>query len=91
MTRITLFISAYALLMASHAAAQDRPTTIVESDVTVLGQTMHYLEAGLGAPVVFLHGTGGEGARWMPQLQELAADFRVIATEDDHMAIDPHR
>jgi pimeloyl-ACP methyl ester carboxylesterase len=83
MKTTTVLMTAFVLLLGSRAAAQERPVAIQEKDVTVFGQKMHYLEAGRGAPVIFLHGTGGEGARWMPQIKELAADFRVIAI--DHL------
>jgi 2-hydroxy-6-oxonona-2,4-dienedioate hydrolase/4,5:9,10-diseco-3-hydroxy-5,9,17-trioxoandrosta-1(10),2-diene-4-oate hydrolase len=69
-----------AVLTLSAVAAHAQPA-VTAKDVTVYGQKIHYLEAGQGAPVVFIHGTGGEGARWMPQLRELSADFRVIAVD----------
>jgi 2-hydroxy-6-oxonona-2,4-dienedioate hydrolase len=81
MKQSAVLMAALVLLLGSRAAAQERQVAIQEKDVTVFGQKMHYLEAGRGAPVIFLHGTGGEGARWMPQLTELAADFRVIAID----------
>src|SRR5689334_13995929 len=77
MKRMTL--TAAALLVASTAAWAD--TAIAEKDAMVYGQKIHYLEAGSGAPLVLLHGTGGEGARWMPQLQALSSQFRVIAVD----------
>src|SRR5262252_5897012 len=53
----------------------------VAKDATVFTYKIHYLEAGRGAPVILLHGSGGEGARWMPTIQALAPDFRVIAPD----------
>ena len=53
----------------------------VAKDVTVFGQRLHYLEAGRGEPVILLHGTGGEGARWMPTIKGLAPSFRIIALD----------
>jgi pimeloyl-ACP methyl ester carboxylesterase len=50
-------------------------------DVTVLGHKMHYLEAGRGAPVILLHGMGGEGARWMPTIKAVAREWRAIAPD----------
>jgi pimeloyl-ACP methyl ester carboxylesterase len=50
-------------------------------DATVFSYRIHYLEAGRGAPVILLHGTGGEGARWMPTLAGLAPHARVIAPD----------
>jgi pimeloyl-ACP methyl ester carboxylesterase len=50
-------------------------------DATVFSYRIHYLEAGHGAPVILLHGTGGEGARWMPTIKGLAPHARVIAPD----------
>jgi pimeloyl-ACP methyl ester carboxylesterase len=36
---------------------------------------------GRGEPVILLHGSGGEGARWMPQIEALSTEFRVIAPD----------
>jgi 4,5:9,10-diseco-3-hydroxy-5,9,17-trioxoandrosta-1(10),2-diene-4-oate hydrolase len=61
-------------------SAQPRATA-VPKDVTVLGFKMHYLEAGKGAPVVLLHGLGGDGSRWGPNIEPLARDFHVFALD----------
>src|SRR5262245_49524819 len=53
----------------------------VAKDVTVLGFRLHYLEAGRGAPVVLLHGLGGDGSRWGPTIAPLARDFHVFALD----------
>ena len=53
----------------------------VAKDVTVLGFKLHYLEAGRGAPVVLLHGLGGDGSRWGPNIEPLARDFHVFALD----------
>jgi pimeloyl-ACP methyl ester carboxylesterase len=53
----------------------------VKKDVTVFSYKIHYLEAGRGAPVILLHGMGGEGARWMPTIKGLAPEFRLIAPD----------
>jgi pimeloyl-ACP methyl ester carboxylesterase len=50
-------------------------------DATVFGCRIHYLEAGNGDPVILLHGTGGEGARWMPTIKGLASHCRVISLD----------
>ena len=50
-------------------------------DVTVLGFKLHYLEAGRGAPIVLLHGLGGDGSRWGPNIEPLAKDFHVFALD----------
>lgn len=80
MKRLTPIMLACALLLTGRAAAQER-IQIAEKDAIVLGQKIHYLEAGRGAPVILLHGTGGEGARWMPTIQGLAGSHRIIAID----------
>jgi 2-hydroxy-6-oxonona-2,4-dienedioate hydrolase len=62
------------------ASAQPR-TSAAAKDVTVLGFKLHYLEAGRGAPVVLLHGLGGDGSRWAPNIDPLAKEFHVFALD----------
>lgn len=61
-------------------AAQPR-RTVESKEVSVLGFKLHYLEAGKGAPVVLLHGLGGDGSRWGPNIEPLAKDFHVFALD----------
>ncbi len=61
-------------------AAQERPA-VTAKDATVFGFKLHYLEAGRGAPVVLLHGLGGDGSRWRPNIEPLAKDFHVFALD----------
>src|SRR5438034_4508326 len=62
------------------ALAQPRSAAVVKA-ITVLGFKLHYLEAGRGAPVVLLHGLGGDGSRWGPNIDPLAKDFHVFALD----------
>jgi pimeloyl-ACP methyl ester carboxylesterase len=80
MSRIPALVIASVLLSSASAGAQQEVKPVAK-EVTVFGYKLHYLEAGRGAPVILLHGTGGEGARWTPQLQGLSSDFRVIALD----------
>ena len=68
MARTSAFIIVSLLLSCTTVVAQ-QPAT---KDATVFSYRLHYLEAGRGAPVILLHGSGGEGARWMPTIQGLA-------------------
>ena len=80
MTRLIMPVLVSALLMsAARAYAQD--ATVTPKDVMVYGMKIHYLEAGRGAPVILLHGSGGEGARWMPTIRGLASTHRVLALD----------
>jgi 2-hydroxy-6-oxonona-2,4-dienedioate hydrolase len=62
------------------ATAQPRAAA-AGKEVTVLGFKLHYLEAGRGAPIVLLHGLGGDGSRWGPNIEPLAKDFHVFALD----------
>lgn len=46
---------------------------------TPSGIHLHYLEAGEGPPVVFVHEFAGSAAAWEPQLRFLARRFRCVA------------
>src|SRR3974390_3147827 len=71
----TLFVS-----IAFPLAAQT--PAVIEKDVMVSGFRLHYREAGRGEPVVLPHGLGGDGSRWGPNIEPLAADFHVIALDE---------
>jgi 4,5:9,10-diseco-3-hydroxy-5,9,17-trioxoandrosta-1(10),2-diene-4-oate hydrolase len=73
-------IAACMAALVLDASAQPR-TSAAGKDVTVLGFKLHYLEAGRGAPVVLLHGLGGDGSRWAPNIDALAKDFHVFALD----------
>ena len=66
-----------AVVLASAASAQ----TVVERDAVVLGFKLHYREAGAGPTVVLLHGLGGDGSRWAPNIVPLAKSFHVVALD----------
>ncbi len=81
MLKRSLLAAAMAISAALAAPAQPRPSVAAAKDVTVLGFKLHYLEAGRGAPVVLLHGLGGDGSRWAPNIEPLARDFHVFALD----------
>ncbi|HLH94502.1 MAG TPA: alpha/beta hydrolase [Xanthobacteraceae bacterium] len=80
MRRLPIILVACLLLVLTRAGAEEGAQP-AGKDVSVFGFKLHYLEAGSGAPVILLHGTGGEGARWMPTIQGLSQSFRVIALD----------
>jgi pimeloyl-ACP methyl ester carboxylesterase len=49
--------------------------------VEAAGLTWHYVEAGQGEPVVFLHGLPESWYSWHYQLEALSGDYRVIAID----------
>src|SRR6476619_7146676 len=73
-------IMACMAVLVLNASAQPR-TSAIAKDVTVFCVKLHYLEAGRGAPVVLLHGLGGDGSRWAPNIDPLAKDFHVFALD----------
>src|SRR5919206_3245948 len=74
-------LAVLALVVVSAWTAAAQSAAIASKDVTVLGFKLHYLEAGRGAPVVLLHGLGGDGSRWRPNIEALAKDFHVFALD----------
>jgi pimeloyl-ACP methyl ester carboxylesterase len=75
------FLVSAALLVCSAFTLAAQTTTVAEKNATVLGFKLHYLEAGGGAPVVLLHGLGGDGSLWAPNIGPLAADFRIFTLD----------
>jgi pimeloyl-ACP methyl ester carboxylesterase len=73
-------IAACMAALVLDVSAQPR-TSAAAKDVTVFGFKLHYLEAGRGAPLVLLHGLGGDGSRWAPNIDPLAKDFHVFALD----------
>jgi len=67
--------------LAVAASAQPMPAPVAK-DVTVYTFKLHYLEAGQGPPVILLHGLGGDGSRWGPNIGPLAKDFHVFALDE---------
>jgi pimeloyl-ACP methyl ester carboxylesterase len=76
------YITMALVVIAAAIAAMAQPSAVAAGkDVTVLGFKLHYLEAGRGAPVVLLHGLGGDGSRWGPNIEPLSRDFHVFALD----------
>src|SRR5262245_21002570 len=75
------FLIAVPLIAVGLALSAQVPGSVASKQVTVLGFKLHYLEAGRGAPVVLLHGLGGDGSRWTPNIEPLARDFHVFALD----------
>jgi len=75
------FVIALAVCAIAGRPGAAQSPAAVSKDVTVLGFKLHYLEAGKGAPVVLLHGLGGDGSRWTPNIAPLARDFHVFALD----------
>jgi pimeloyl-ACP methyl ester carboxylesterase len=83
MTRLASH-SALAGTCAVRSAAPGAPpptADITEHDVRVGELSLHYLQAGRGAPVVLLHGFAETSHMWRPALAALAHDHTVLAID----------
>jgi pimeloyl-ACP methyl ester carboxylesterase len=49
--------------------------------VKISGIHVHFVEAGKGPPILFLHGLGGYWRDWSANLPAFAANFRVLAMD----------
>src|SRR5689334_12545574 len=70
-----------ALLAAAGSLTAQPKVAVASKNVAVNGFTLHYLEAGQGPALVLLHGLGGDGSRWGPNIEPLARDFHVFALD----------
>jgi pimeloyl-ACP methyl ester carboxylesterase len=73
---------------ASAASAEDRlrdrlltGMPVTERRLELAGISTAVLEGGEGPPVIFLHGPGEFGAKWMRVIEDLVATNRVIAPD----------
>lgn len=75
MSAVRILAAALLALSAIPSQAQTpSPTRIV-----VNGIELHYISAGSGEPVIFLHGGQGDYRSWAPQMAALSRDFHVIS------------
>jgi 3-oxoadipate enol-lactonase len=44
-----------------------------------VSEAPHHIECGQGPAIVFLHGIGGDGPSWLPELEALSDRYRAIA------------
>jgi pimeloyl-ACP methyl ester carboxylesterase len=59
----------------------DRSPTIEEAFVEVLGVRVHYLHAGLGRPLLLIHGLVGSSVNWRKNIGTLAQEASVYAID----------
>jgi pimeloyl-ACP methyl ester carboxylesterase len=55
--------------------------SISSSKVKISGANVHFVKAGKGSPILFLHGLGGSWRDWSANLPAFAADYRVMAMD----------
>ena len=78
--RKTILSLLWAVVWVGAAEAQPAPDPVAK-DVTVLSFKIHYLESGVGRPVILLHGVGADGSRWQANMQSLSKGFHVFAVD----------
>ncbi|MBL8989265.1 MAG: alpha/beta fold hydrolase, partial [Gemmatimonadetes bacterium] len=49
--------------------------------VPTSGVALQTIDRGTGPTVILIHGLGGRGADWTPQIDHLASRFRVVAPD----------
>ena len=79
-TRPIHLVLALLLLIALSPARAQSPFG-QEKVIDVLGQRIHYVEAGSGPAVVLLHGLGADATTWLPTLPALAPQVHVYALD----------
>jgi pimeloyl-ACP methyl ester carboxylesterase len=57
------------------------PLSISSKRAKISGVDVHFVEAGKGPPILFLHGLGGYWRDWSANLPAFAAEYRVIAMD----------
>ena len=55
--------------------------SIPSKNIDLFGVNVHYVEAGKGPPLLFLHGLGGSWKDWSATLPAFAAVYRVMAVD----------
>jgi esterase len=77
---IAAMIVTLAALPGLLAEQEKGPTLAVQRVVVSDGVELHYVEQGTGVPVVFVHGSLGDGGYWNDQVRAFAASgYRAIA------------
>lgn len=77
----SLLLSFILATVTACAFSQSQPTLLPEKVAAVLGQNIHYYEAGQGSAVILLHGLGAVKEVWMPSLGALSAKYHVYALD----------
>ncbi len=70
------------LLLLSDLASAQTNTSAPEIEAADIGNgfTLHYVEAGTGTPVIFVHGSLSDGGYWADQLGPFAQHYHALRT-----------
>jgi non-heme chloroperoxidase len=77
--RIVVVTIVFALLSGRGAALPNADASIIRAVDIGHGITLHYVEAGNGTPVIFVHGSLSDGGYWADQIRTFAEHYRAIA------------
>ncbi len=78
---LVVLVAALAGYSAMTMRAVERQLPPQGSFIEVEGARIHYVDRGVGAPLVLIHGLGGSSRNFSPIADELASSHRVVAID----------
>jgi pimeloyl-ACP methyl ester carboxylesterase len=78
---LTLLFAFLAWGQKSQPAGLPEYLSIPSKKIDLSGLNVHYVEAGKGPPLLFLHGLGGSWKDWSATLPAFAASYQVMAVD----------
>jgi non-heme chloroperoxidase len=78
-TRIVIVTIVLALVSGHGVAFPKADSPVIQTVDIGNGITLHYVEAGQGTPVIFVHGSLSDGGYWADQIGPFAEHYRAIA------------
>lgn len=68
------------IVLPAIAGGASRPSTLKLRATNIgNGITLHYVEEGSGAPVIFVHGSIGDYSYWLDEVDAFGTKYRAIA------------
>lgn len=77
--QFAIVAASIASMPLSAAARESRPAPLVKTAAIRPGLDLHYVEAGEGTPVVFVHGSLSDYSYWSDQFDFFAQSHRTVA------------
>jgi pimeloyl-ACP methyl ester carboxylesterase len=80
-TNLRVLILAAVLAMVGSSSLAERNSTEPQVHAASIGHgiTLHYVEEGVGVPVIFVHGSLSDGGYWADQIGLFAKQYRALA------------
>lgn len=79
---IVLLLVGFTACNTQKSAVAQSQTSVsfdVPKAIEVNGEKLHYIEAGQGEPLIFIHGTVGDYRAWISRMAPYSKDYHVIA------------